>query len=279
MFPTHLLSDCINRLSAHLQGPVPIIAYHEIGGDAEYPGGPRYDIHGINISVAAFRRQLEIMYANGFRPVNTCDLILRRLDLPRGKRPIVLTFDDGRATQFRYLANGRVDPQCAVGVMLAFHHDHPDWPLRGSFYLIAGSDLNGVPFDQEGLERLKVRQLLDWGFEIGNHSLTHPSFRFLRRRQIVPEVAGCDAYLKKLVPGIDVQTLALPYGQLPVNSRSLPALVESKSNSERYRNIGVLLFGGGLCPSPYSSQFDPYKIPRIGPKPGYVESILIKLSR
>ena len=38
-------------------------------------GGPRYDVHGINIPVAAFRRQLEVMYLHGFSPVNLRDVI------------------------------------------------------------------------------------------------------------------------------------------------------------------------------------------------------------
>jgi peptidoglycan/xylan/chitin deacetylase (PgdA/CDA1 family) len=203
-------------------------------------------------------------------------VIQKKLDIPAGKRPIVLTFDDGRPTQFRYLANGVIDPQSAVGVLASFHHIHPDWPMRGTFYLIAGSDDNGVPFDQEGLEGKKVRQLLKWGFEIGNHTLHHVSFRALGRRQIVREVAGGDSYLKKLVPGIRIQTLALPYGDLPFDRRNWPLLRRSPWSSNGYRNIGVVLLSDGLCPSPYSSTFDPFRIPRIKPKPGYVESTVEK---
>jgi|SRR5579871_1904342 len=256
------------------RGPIPIIAYHEIGGEAPWPGGPRYDAGGLNISVATFRAQIELMWTKGYWPVNLRDVARKQPGVPSGKRPVVLTFDDGRATQFRYLPHDRLDPNCAVGVLADFHHRHPSWPMRGTFFLIAGSDKNGVPFDQEGSERRKVRQLLRWGFEIGNHTLTHPSFHKLNARQIVNEVAGCDAYLKHLVPGIRVDTIAMPYGHLPDDPKLWPLLRHSARTREGYRNIGVALFDVGVCPPPYSAEFDPFRIPRLAPRPGALEALL-----
>jgi hypothetical protein len=202
------------------------------------------------------------------------DIILGSVRIPAKKTPIVLTFDDGRATQFKYLKNGSIDPACAVGILLAFHKRHPDWPLRGSFYLITGSDANGVPFDQEGLEGKKIRQLLEWGFEVGNHTNTHPSFKNLKASQITAELAGCQAYLASIVPGIRVDTEALPYGDWPQKRHTLQALIAGGKGKGKYRYSAVLLFSGGFVPSPCSSRFDPFRIPRVAPSPGNVEKLI-----
>lgn len=258
---------------------MPVVAYHAIGAPKEFRTLPRFDPGGLNIPVRVFRDQLAAMYDDGYRPVNLRDAIRKHLNLPAGARPIVLTFDDGRATQFRFLANGRLDPNCAVGVLADFHHRHPDWAMRGTFYLIAGSDDNGVPFDQEGQEAHKARMLLRWGFEIGNHTLTHPNFRPLKAGQIVRELAGCDAYLKRLVPGVEVDTLAMPYGILPADPKLLPLLRHGLPHGEGYRNIGIVLFDNRLSPSPYSRDFDPFRIHRLIPKPGRLEAFLAAQAR
>jgi peptidoglycan/xylan/chitin deacetylase (PgdA/CDA1 family) len=270
----HLSTLHLNPPYATSWHAVPIIGYHEFDGPPEFAGGPKYDVHGLNIGVATFRHQLQLMYDKGFWPVNLTSLIRRCAKVPKGKTPIVLTFDDGRASQFRYLSDGKIDPNCAVGVLSDFHHAHPDWPLRGDFYLIAGSDRNGVPFDQEGFEERKVRWLVSNGFEIGNHSLTHPSFRSLSRRKIVHEVAGGDRYLKSLSPKCPVETFALPYGEPPSHRSLWPLLRKGQERGHRYHNIGVVLFGGGICPAPDDPAFDPFEIPRIAPSPGAVEAVL-----
>jgi len=107
-----------------------------------------------------------------------------------------------------------------------------------------------VPFDQEGTERAKVRTLLELGFEIGNHTLNHPSFRGLTARAIRREIGGCQRYLKNLVPGIRIASLALPYGQLPRDRRLWPLLFRGSWRGARYRYSAVMLFGGPLPVSP-----------------------------
>lgn len=255
---------------------MPVVCYHEFGGPPEFAGGPQYDVHGLNIEVSEFRKQLETMESLGYFPVNMRELVENRMHVPKGKRPIVLTFDDGRPTQFRYLPNGKLDPNCAVGVLVDFHHRHPDWPMKGSFYIIAGSDDNGVPFDQEGHERKKLKALLDWGFELGNHTLTHPSFKHLTANQIRKEVAGGDSYLKSLFPTLKVSTLAMPYGDLPADPKLLPLLVKGSYRRHSYRNEAILLVSGGLSRLPGQAGFDPFHIPRVLPIRDQLEKTLLQ---
>ena len=50
-----------------------------------------------------------------------------------GREPIpdklvVLTFDDSSIGQFRYLEDGTIDPDSAMGILLDFAEAHPDFP-------------------------------------------------------------------------------------------------------------------------------------------------------
>ena len=50
--------------------------------------------------------------------------------------PVILTFDDALRGQFNYTADGKIDPDCAVGILDDFHAQHPDWPLKGTFFVL-----------------------------------------------------------------------------------------------------------------------------------------------
>ena len=116
-------------------GHIPILMYHAIGAPARR--GVRYDRQGLNIAPQTFRNQLALMHAAHWYPVNMRDILTSHIDVPAGKTPVVLTFDDARGTQFHYLPNGQIDPNCAVGILEAFHAKHADWPLKATFYVPA----------------------------------------------------------------------------------------------------------------------------------------------
>ena len=68
-------------------------------------------------------------------PVNVSDYVTRKIDIPAGKKPAVMTFDDGSETQLQLSADGVVDPDTAVGIMLDFAEAHPDFRPAGTFYV------------------------------------------------------------------------------------------------------------------------------------------------
>ena len=56
------------------------------------------------------RRDLEMMYSRGYRPVSMAELIDKKIDLPAGQSPVVLVFDDASPSQFRYIEkNGQLE--------------------------------------------------------------------------------------------------------------------------------------------------------------------------
>lgn len=110
-------------------GEVLVLEYHLIG----YPEGDW------RRTPENFRKDLEALYQGGYYPINLRDLVAKDFAVPKGKTPVVLTFDDSSEGQFRIIPDGkgwRLDPECAVGIMLEFSRKHPDFPARGTFFVL-----------------------------------------------------------------------------------------------------------------------------------------------
>jgi peptidoglycan/xylan/chitin deacetylase (PgdA/CDA1 family) len=211
-----------------------------------------------------FRNDLEYLVTHGYYPVNLIDVATVG-SVPRGRRPIVLTFDDSTAGHFRYLEDGSIDPDCAMGILLAMHEKYgDDWLLRATFFvLLSDADKPGAPlFRQPDLAVRKVRALVDWGFEVGSHTITHPILSDISAEEVEWELAVSKARIEALVPGYTVRSLALPSGVYP-SDRSLVREGYSELAGSSYRYEAVVTLGARSCPSPLSSDFDPYAIPRI----------------
>ncbi|MBQ0111012.1 MAG: polysaccharide deacetylase family protein, partial [Oscillospiraceae bacterium] len=56
-----------------------------------------------------------------------------------------------------------------------------------------------------------VKQLSDCGFEIGNHSSTHPYFSKISKSEIIKEVQGCNEKIKTIT-GKSPTVFRMPYG-------------------------------------------------------------------
>ena len=264
-------TQAASKCPANEVGQIPILMYHSIGGEAEFAGGPVYDIHGLNIAPATLRRQLQRMYDADWYPVNMRDALSARLNVPKGKTPVVLTFDDARPSQYRILPGGEIDPNCAVGILEAFHQTHPDWPRRATFYVLPESSFNGVPFDQDGLETAKLRFLVRSGYELANHTTSHRSLAELPPDTLRWEMAFSTRYFRHQVPGLVMKTMALPYGIAPRVPSRWHYLLRGTQGGTRYRHRCILLANGGPAFAPTDRRFDPTRIPRIVSAPGEIE--------
>ncbi len=250
-------------------GRIPILMYHAIGGPSHK--GTRYDKEGLNIAPETFRKQLALMYAAGWYPMNMRDILTARMDVPAGKTPVVLTFDDARGTQFHYLKDGSIDPNCAVGILKAFHQTHPDWPLKATFYVLPKSAWNPAPFWQPGTETKKLRALVADGFEIANHTTTHRMMGRLPAKELIWEMAEAERYMDSHVPGLKMDTMALPGGDYPKNKALWADLRSGKLGDITYSNRCLLMAWGGPSRNWVDKKFDPDRIARIGVGPGWAE--------
>lgn len=206
-----------------------------------------------------FRKDLENLYAEGYRLVSMNDVLDGNIDIPAGTSPVVFTFDDGTAGQFRLIEKDGelvVDPDCAVGIMEEFHREHPDFGLTGTFYIYYVAP----PFGQSDYVQAKLEYLVERGFEIGNHTYGHGNLRKLAPEAARKEIAYQVKWTEEYLPGYRVRSLALPLGAHP-DDKSL--IVQGSFEGIAYHNEGILLVGSNPAPSPFDKRFVPSAIPRI----------------
>jgi peptidoglycan/xylan/chitin deacetylase (PgdA/CDA1 family) len=228
-------------------GDVPVIMHHEIRDDrvGEYDQTP-----------AEFRAELERLWRQGYWPVRAADLAAGRLgSVPAGKTPVVLTFDDSTQFQFSYDARGRIKPDTAIGILLAFRREHPAFPLAGTFYV------NREPFAGVARGKRMLRWLVAHGFELGNHTKDHVPFSQLSGPiEVQRQLVLGNEVIEQAVPGYRVKTMSLPLGVLP---KPAGLAVHGQWNGRSYSFRGAMLVGAGPAPSPFSKSFDRAGIPRI----------------
>lgn len=235
-------------------GRVPILEYHEIGPN---PGNASRATRMMHRSVSEFEGDLQRLYEEGYRAVSLSEYLDNKMDLPLGTSPVILTFDDARSTQFRYLHDGSIDPDCAVGILQAFHEEHADWPLKGTFYVLPQG-----AFGSERYAVKKLRALVGMGFELGNHTLSHHYFNRMSDEAIAKEIALGKKYTERMAGGVHLDTLALPGGCKP-RSHNYGVLTAGAYNGVTYHNRAVLDAWGGPAPAPVSIKYDPLRIPRV----------------
>ncbi|NTV90953.1 MAG: polysaccharide deacetylase family protein, partial [Clostridiales bacterium] len=213
----------------------------------------------------AFEQLLQRLYDMDYRLVNLNDMLAGNINVPAGKIPMVFTFDDGTPGQFSLVegeassgAAFKANPQSAVGVMEKFNESHPDFGLKGTFYV----NLEGQPFNGSGTVADRLKYLVDEGFEIGNHTYSHINLKKATDALKIQEEIGKNIItMENLIPGYIMKTLSLPYG-LP--SKELQQYVaKGEYNGEAYENIGILEVGWDPSVSPVSSRFNPLKIHRV----------------
>ena len=214
-------------------GVVPILEYHAIDNGKST----------MSRSATQFRGDLQRLYNEGYRPVSLSEYLDNRIDVPAGKSPVIFTFDDARPTQFAYRSDGAVDPDCAVGILQEFHRKHPDFALKGTFFILP----THPGFGAISVRQQKMQALLKMGFEIGNHTIHHDKLRDLSDAQVQGELAECVREIHKLVPDAKVDTLALPLG---VHARNRALEASGASAGQSYANRAVLLVGAGPAPAP-----------------------------
>jgi peptidoglycan/xylan/chitin deacetylase (PgdA/CDA1 family) len=236
------------RVGANELGSIPVLMYHRI---VAHPSSV-YDT-----TPTQFRQELLQLYRQGYRPIRAKDLVRGEIDVPAGKTPVVLTFDDSSASQFALLPNGKVDPRSGVGILLSFAKKHPGFTATGTFYVISSM------FEQGNGPRL-LDELANMGFELGDHTYDHSNLSTLDATGVQSEIVRGERMITDAVPEEKIWTMALPYGLFPKPRR---LAVAGQWDGDAYRYSGVFTVGGRPAPSPYSIRFDPMSIPRIESQP------------
>jgi len=210
-----------------------------------------------------FRRDLERLWERGYRLVALNDFLDRKIAIPRGTTPVILTFDDSSPGQFKLIEkNGEwiVDPDCAVGILEAFERRHPEFGHAATFFVLPGADPPNRLFNQKELATRKLQYLASRGYEIGNHTLWHANLAKYPERIVRQQIATAQEWIQRHVPSYRIRTLALPMGSYPPDIRWT---IEGAEGQNSYRHDAILMVAGGAASSPYARTFDPYHLPRI----------------
>jgi peptidoglycan/xylan/chitin deacetylase (PgdA/CDA1 family) len=234
-------------------GRIMILEYHKI----DYPE-ERWTRTPEN-----FRRDLETLYARGYRLVGLNALLDRRITVPAGTTPVVLTFDDSSPGQFRYLEKDGaavLDPKCAVGILESFTRERPDFGRTATFFVLPGASRPNRLFDQPEYEGRKLKYLVDQGYEIGNHTLWHANLGKYGEPTVRAQLADAQQWIQRYLPDYHPRTLALPHGVYP---KDITWALRGTAKGVAYQHDAILMVSGGAAPSPFSRAFDPAHLPRI----------------
>ncbi|MEU5865803.1 polysaccharide deacetylase family protein [Nonomuraea sp. NPDC047529] len=234
------------QVRANEAGLVPIIMYHRI---------LRKRVASIDRTPGQLRQELEKLAKQGYVPITAGEFATGDIRVPAGRFPVVLTFDDGHPSHFALDASGNPEPDTAVGVILDVAARYPSFRPTATFWITR------EPFglrDQEQ-QAAAVRWLVEHGFEVANHTWSHPDLRRLSKKKVREQIVRVERLLKRLGAPPD-RTLALPYGSMP---RPKKLARTGSWDGTRYDFAGVFLAGAQPSLSPYAKNFDRGAIQRI----------------
>ena len=246
-------------------GNVPIMMYHGIhdmsNKDTNYTGG-NVDKDGYNRTAEAFRNDLEFYYKNGYRMIRLNDYIDGNIDVELGKSPIILTFDDGKENNFKVLGekNGEleIDPNCAVGILEEFKKKYPDYNVTATFFV--NSDI----FQQEEYNEKILKWLVNNGYDVGNHTMTHPDFTKIDANRTLREVGGIYKILDSIIPSKYVPIIAMPFGSPYKKTHpNFSVMLKGSYDGINYETKSMLRVGWEGEVSPFDKEFDPTFLKRI----------------
>lgn len=247
-------------------GNIPIMMYHgivdELDNETPYIGG-NVDKDGYHRTSESFNRDLEFYYNSSYRMIRLEDYVNGIIDVPLGKSPIVLTFDDGLENSLKVVGideNGNIiiDPNCAIGILETFKKKYPDYNVTATFFV------NGGLFRQSKYNDKILNWLVNNGYDIGNHSYSHADFTKINESNSSEEIGKLYSLLDKYIPNKYVNIVALPFGSPYKKShKNFNYIINSTYDDKEYKTISTLQVGWESNYSPFSINFDRTFIKRI----------------
>lgn len=244
--PVQATPEFARQVKANEAGTVPVLMYHRI---------MKKRLASIDRTPAQVRQEMEKLAEDGYVPITAREFVTGKINIPAGKHPVVLTFDDGHASHFALDGNGMPAKDTAVGIIYQVAKKHPGFRPVATFWV------NREPFGLR--ERRDQTRAVQWltsrGFEVANHTWTHPNLPGLSKKKVAEQIVRTERLLDKLGAGPS-DTLALPFGAMP---RKRSTAQSGKWDGSRYAFKGVFLAGAQPSESPFVKNFDWRAIQRI----------------
>jgi peptidoglycan/xylan/chitin deacetylase (PgdA/CDA1 family) len=205
------------------RGRVPILMYHVIQKPGSGVGSPLLYVNG-----TTFAAQMSWLARHGFQGV-TLDQVEAAWGgkglLPR--RPIVISFDDGYVSQYR-----------TAMPILRRHH----WP--GVLSLCVGN----IKPRQEAITPTQVQKLVDAGWELASHTISHTDLRFMTGRRLRHEVSDSRRIIRYVF-------------RVPVHNFTYPAGLYNNTTIRALKQAG---YRGALTVTPgLADRHEPFELKRI----------------
>lgn len=241
-------------------GEIPIIMFHRFIEAYEENTDNEY-----TTTFAEFEALLQTLYDSGYRLISMADFIECNISVPAGTMPMVFTFDDGTPGQFNLIEEDgilKVNPKSAVGIMAAFNEKHPDFGLKGIFYV--NMDIGDNTFKGEGTlkERFEILQGLE--LELGTHTWGHVNFSKPENFSKIKEAIGKNQQkADEILPGLRFYSLALPHGGRPSDKSLWPLLQSGTYNNTDYYNETIMAVGANPSVPVISNKYNSLYVARI----------------
>ena len=242
-------------------GDVMVIMYHSIDNKAKHFPWHR--------NKKEFKEDLEYMYKNGYVLISMKEYLSNDINIPAGKTPILLTFDDGLKSCFSLIKNKEgklvVNNDTLIGILEEFKSEHPDFGSGGVLYITENPFEYDAYYNNktEGDYQDKFRVLTDLGYEIGNHTYHHYNMNNLNKNEIMEEIGKVNNLVYKNNNKIPTSYLAYPYGDKP-KEENLKAVKNGEYKGVKYKMQSAVLAAPEppYFTNPINKDFDPYYISR-----------------
>lgn len=247
-------------------GKLLIITYHVIGEkDTVYTR-----------TIQGFKDDLELIRTGGYYPVKVSDLEKKLVDVPKGKKPILITLDDSSMSQFEMDENGKLNPDTAVGIMEAFKKKYPDFPITATFFILPGAKKPNNLFGQPSLNTKKMEFLVKNNYEIQNHTLWHANLKKYKDK-IEEQVVESQKLLNKYLPDYKMTSLAMPFGVYPPKDYE-HKLVSGKHKGIEYKHSLIFDYSNRPSYSPFDKEYDVVHVRRVQAFEENIQKVLKKYS-
>ena len=191
---------------------VPVLMFHRVHDAPKFPE---------QSSTAQLTALFDSLWKYGWVPVSVSDLVAGRLDLvvPKGKKPVVITIDDGHpsviysAAQFPELGLG--NQKSFLTVLCETTNAHKLEP-RGTAF-ICEDDAGGYLGAREPLSAALARiHAAAPHFEVGYHTREHRFMKYMTPAQVRDALVSQREQFRSLgVFDMIAPVLAYPYGYAP----------------------------------------------------------------
>src|SRR5690606_25521735 len=114
------------RVKANELGQIPVLMYHRIIDKPQTTD---------DRTPAQFRAELERLAKENYVPITAAELVTGKINIPAGKHPVVLTFDDSSPSQLTLDAMGTPKANTAVAILREVAAAHQGFRPVATFYI------------------------------------------------------------------------------------------------------------------------------------------------